>query len=752
MASIEIQQYGTDLVQIPVKSLSSRYHQISNLGSGSFGMVALYKVKSGILDSLVEEMMNFPGTLLSPSSINYKYSNDLVAIKTMNKKLKKLTDYSKVKEIQFIFSVDTHFNLVQIIDVFIDRTYLKLNIVMENMDQNLYQLMKMRKGNVFSPRTLKSILSQLLSAILHIHKHLFFHRDVKPENILVMQNLNFFGSRQNIPSNQRNNSYIIKLADYGLARHSRNDKPFTAYVSTRWYRSPEILLRQGYYSFPVDIWAFGCVAVECATFCPLFPGANELDQCCKIMEFLGNPNKSFQLSALQNSNYSYNSYKTNGNNNSYNYGPMVPFGGFWDDAKDLALKLGLVFPKNFGYRLENVIIRKDFSLHEKKDFFQMVKSCLTWDPNKRATAFSLLHSPYFEDTMSVMENQKENEITIDPIIVNTNNNVTGTSAININKSASKNDFSMKRSMVFAGIPTTNIATNNNRNNTLVSGQYIFRKKAAPNVNQIDSKSETSSINQNINLSHPGLGMKNKFDMISTTNLLKTFNNQHPQENYSKNDHMAAIEPDNSMMQLASDPIEDYVTIFPHDANISELRNNNSNSYDLISSRLEKLDNLYDENNNARKDDDFKELDLAHIDRILNEDDSENERMANRHGKPLNDKKYNVDENNGFGGSCDGVDNGDIETVGERDGGEVVDDDEEDDDEDETENELLSLELGKVSLYLQDPNTHMKPADSEISINNSTNQGNYDLIDEINYALDDEYQIKHINLYSWDGHS
>ena len=755
MSSLEIQQYGTDLVQIPVKSLSSRYHQISNLGSGSFGIVALYKVKNGILDSLVEEMMNFPGTLLSPSSINYKYSNDLVAIKTMNRKLKKLTDYSKVKEIQFILSVDTHFNLVQIIDVFIDRTYLKLNIVMENMDQNLYQLMKMRKGNVFSPRTLKSILSQLLSAILHIHKHLFFHRDVKPENILVMQNLNFFGSRQNIPSNQRNNSYIIKLADYGLARHSRNDKPFTAYVSTRWYRSPEILLRQGYYSFPVDIWAFGCVAVECATFCPLFPGANELDQCCKIMEFLGNPNKSFQLSALQNSNYSYSSYKTNSNNNNYNYGPMVPFGGFWDDAKDLALKLGLVFPKNFGYRLENVIIRKDFSLHEKKDFFQMVKSCLTWDPNKRATAFGLLHSPYFEDTMSGMENQKENEITIDPIIVNTNDNVTGTSAINSNKSTSKVDFSMKRSMVFAGIPTTNIATNSNRNNTVASNQYVFRKKAAPNVKQFDSKNETSSLNQNINLSHPGLGMKNKFDMINTTNLLKTFNNQHPQENYDNNDHIAAIETDNSMMQLTSDPIEDYVTIFPHDANSSELRNNNSNSYDLVSSRLEKLDNLYDENNNVRKDDSFKELDLAHIDRILNEEDSENENsLINRHGKPINDKKYNVDENSNIGGLCRDLDNGnDVDTVGDRDGGEdIEDDDEEDEEEDETENELLSLELGKVSLYLQDPNTHMKPADSEISINNSTNQGNYDLIDEINYALDDEYQIKHINLYSWDGHS
>ena len=52
----------------------------------------------------------------------------------------------------------------------------------------------------------------------------------------------------------------------------------TAYVSTRWYRSPEILLRQKWYSRPIDIWAFGAVAVETANFVPLFPGSNELDQ------------------------------------------------------------------------------------------------------------------------------------------------------------------------------------------------------------------------------------------------------------------------------------------------------------------------------------------------------------------------------------------------------------------------------------------------------------------------------------------
>lgn len=210
--------------EIPVKSFSSRYQLITELGSGSFGTVSLYKMKKDVMEFQLKEMYDFSGTLLNPLSINYKYSNDLVAIKTMNKKLKKNSDYSKVKEIQFIFSVNSHFNLVQIIDIFIDKTHLKLNIVMENMDQNLYQLMKARRGTVFSPKTLKSILSQLLGAILHIHKHLFFHRDVKPENILVMQNLNYFGSRKNIPTNQSSNSYIIKLADYGLARHSSNKK------------------------------------------------------------------------------------------------------------------------------------------------------------------------------------------------------------------------------------------------------------------------------------------------------------------------------------------------------------------------------------------------------------------------------------------------------------------------------------------------------------------------------------------------
>ena len=50
----------------------------------------------------------------------------------------------------------------------------------------------------------------------YMHKHGYFHRDMKPENVLI--------------GNGR-----IKIADFGLAREVRSRPPYTEYVSTRWY-------------------------------------------------------------------------------------------------------------------------------------------------------------------------------------------------------------------------------------------------------------------------------------------------------------------------------------------------------------------------------------------------------------------------------------------------------------------------------------------------------------------------------------
>ena len=70
--------------EISVKTFSARYQKLGEMGSGSFGTVSLCRMKPGVIDSQKREMATRQGTLMRPLSINIKYMNDLVAIKTMN--------------------------------------------------------------------------------------------------------------------------------------------------------------------------------------------------------------------------------------------------------------------------------------------------------------------------------------------------------------------------------------------------------------------------------------------------------------------------------------------------------------------------------------------------------------------------------------------------------------------------------------------------------------------------------------------
>lgn len=61
------------------------------------------------------------------------------------------------------------------------------------------------------------------------------------------------------PSPQQN---CLKLGDFGSCRSIYSKPPHTEYISTRWYRAPECLLTDGYYSFKMDMWSAGCVFFE----------------------------------------------------------------------------------------------------------------------------------------------------------------------------------------------------------------------------------------------------------------------------------------------------------------------------------------------------------------------------------------------------------------------------------------------------------------------------------------------------------
>lgn len=79
------------------------------------------------------------------------------------------------------------------------------------------------------------------------------------------------------PENLLESNSTVKIADFGLAREIRSKPPFTDYVSTRWYRAPEVILRSPNYNSPIDIFAIGAIMAELYRLWPLFPGSSEKD-------------------------------------------------------------------------------------------------------------------------------------------------------------------------------------------------------------------------------------------------------------------------------------------------------------------------------------------------------------------------------------------------------------------------------------------------------------------------------------------
>eukprot|EP01032_Pedospumella_encystans_P034174 gene34174-38625_t len=148
------------------------------------------------------------------------------------------------------------------------------------MDTDLAQIIR-------SPQQLKEqhtqyFIYQLLRALEYLHSKNIVHRDIKPRNILV------------------NADCTLKVADFGLARMYNKDGPesvvaITDYVTTRWYRAPEVIVGWSRYGAAIDMWAVGCIVAELISRSPLFPGENTMKQLGLIIRIMGAPSEGFVM-------------------------------------------------------------------------------------------------------------------------------------------------------------------------------------------------------------------------------------------------------------------------------------------------------------------------------------------------------------------------------------------------------------------------------------------------------------------------
>ncbi|CAD6188278.1 unnamed protein product [Caenorhabditis auriculariae] len=117
--------------------------------------------------------------------------------------------------------------------------YMSLELI---RDGDLFE--HLRQVGRIEERQAARMIACVAEALRYLHECRIVHRDVKPENLLLLQD--------------EHGELALKLADFGLACELQDDTPLTAICGTPTYVAPEVLTERGY-NEKVDTWATGII-------------------------------------------------------------------------------------------------------------------------------------------------------------------------------------------------------------------------------------------------------------------------------------------------------------------------------------------------------------------------------------------------------------------------------------------------------------------------------------------------------------
>ena len=211
---------------------SDWYKVKKTIGQGSFGIVQLVEDK--------------------------RASNRLLVLKTISKSKSKLSIEMLEQEIKNLRSLD-HPNIIKVIEYYDDAH--NIYIVMENADGG--ELLKVvednfKNGRYVNERWAMEVFHQVLEAISYCHSRQVMHKDLKAENIMLLDTVNAGGAPH------------VVVIDFGLAEMFEDPSRRSRVVSgSPMSMAPEVwgsaINKSVSIGYKCDIYSLGCVIFHVLT-------------------------------------------------------------------------------------------------------------------------------------------------------------------------------------------------------------------------------------------------------------------------------------------------------------------------------------------------------------------------------------------------------------------------------------------------------------------------------------------------------
>ena len=220
------------------QKINDRYEIIRSIGEG--GMANVYLARDIILNRLVAVKI-LRGDLAEDEKFVRRFQREAIAASSLN-----------------------HPNIVELYDVGEDNG--KYFIVMEYVEGKTLKSLIKKRGALTLPEVV-DIMLQLTSAIAKAHESYIIHRDIKPQNVIIMEDGR------------------VKIMDFGIASQLNSNEltQTNSVMGTVYYLPPEQANGTAS-SFKSDIYSLGILMYELVTGSVPFKGDSPVEVAIKHMK------------------------------------------------------------------------------------------------------------------------------------------------------------------------------------------------------------------------------------------------------------------------------------------------------------------------------------------------------------------------------------------------------------------------------------------------------------------------------------